>query len=566
MTGAAVKLETAAPELSVLLVEDNTADAAATEKILLASKERPAFVVARAKSLAEARAHLDLARPDLILLDLTLPDGTGTDALESLQHRAPDATVVFLTNLDDEPTAHSALQKGAQDYLIKSTEDPRAFVRTLRHAVERHRYRRMLEHVTGELRETNAMLERLALLDPLTGLLNRRGLQQVLSREVHHVRRDGTELLVLLVDIDDFKRINDALGYAVGDVVLKEIARKLQVSLRATDEVARIGGDEFMILFPQTRRAEGMRVAEKVRLALSGSPLSLPTGPLRVTASLGLLAVSKATPSIDELLSQAHVILTRSKRAGKNRVSYGWSATPHDEDRHPMTTVLNSLRAGESLRAVMHPIYNLEDEREVGFEFLSRLYPGSFEMPDDFFRLSLEANILTLVDHRCFKNCVAAASMLPAGIRRHVNLFPSTILDIPVQHLVEALPANGVRKDFCIEISEQQIIGDPSYLVGIVDSFKRERVLVAIDDVGYGRSCLESVVLLEPDLVKIDKVCVNGIGRDESRTRSLKRLIKVANSLGAEIVAEGIESRDDLEVLRDLGVKSGQGYLWGVPA
>jgi len=554
------------PVLRVLLVEDSAADAASIGKILSADREFPRCHVTHAPSLGEARAELERNAADLILLDLSLPDGSGIEALESLQERAPDGAVVVLTNLDDQPTAVKALQKGAQDYLIKGPRDRAMFMRTLRYAVERHRYRRMLEQVTGELREANSQLERLALLDPLTGLLNRRGLQQVLSREVSQLRRDGSELLVLLVDIDDFKRINDALGYAVGDVVLKEIARKLQVSLRATDEVARIGGDEFMMLFPQTRRAEGMRVAEKVRLALSGSPLTGPSGPLRVTASLGLLSVSQATPSIDELLSQAHVILTRSKRSGKNRVSYGWSASQREEEHHPLTTVLNGLRGGESLRAVMHPIYNLEDEREVGFEFLSRLTPGSFEMPDDFFRLSLEANILTLVDHRCFKNCVAAAAALPPGIRRHVNLFPSTILDIPVQHLVDSLPPNGSRKDYCIEISEQQIIGDPSYLAGTVDAFKREGVLVAIDDVGYGRSCLESVVLLEPDLVKIDKVCVNGIGRDESRTRSLKRLIKVANSLGAEIVAEGIESREDLDVLRDLGVKSGQGYLWGVPA
>ncbi|HKS15720.1 MAG TPA: diguanylate cyclase, partial [Planctomycetota bacterium] len=370
MSVPAVGVRPAIQTITVLIVEDDTADAAAAEKILATCKDRPGFASTHVRSISEARLHLEKAATDLILLDLTLPDGSGVDALESLQLLAPDAPIVLFTNLDDEHTAVKALQKGAQDYLIKAPEDRAAFVRTLRHALERHRYRRALEHVTGELREANSMLERLALLDPLTGLLNRRGLQQVLSREVHQVRRDGAELLVLLVDIDDFKRINDALGYAVGDVVLKEIARKLQVSLRATDEVARIGGDEFMILFPQTRRAEGMRVAEKVRLALSGTPLSLPSGPLRVTASLGLLAVSNATPSIDELLSQAHVILTRSKRSGKNRVSYGWSATPHGEDRHPLTTVLNGLRGGESLRAVMHPIFNLEDEREVGFEFL----------------------------------------------------------------------------------------------------------------------------------------------------------------------------------------------------
>jgi len=552
-------------EVKVLLVEDSLTDAAEIRAIL-AGAGAPEFALIHMPDIASARELLERERVDLILLDLMLPDGSGMDSIDALQSRAPDSPILVLTHLDDEPSAVRAIQRGAQDYLIKGRRDRQVLVRTLRHAIERHRYRRMLEQVTGELREANTMLERLALLDPLTGLLNRRGLQQVLSREINLVRRDGAELLVLLVDIDDFKRINDALGYAVGDVVLKEISRKLQFSLRATDEVARIGGDEFMILLPQTRRAEGMRVGEKVRLALSGAPLSLPSGPLRVTASLGLLAVSQSTPSIDELLSQSHIVLTRSKKSGKNRVSYGWSPGQKEDERHPLTSVLNGLRGGESLRAVMHPIINLADEREVGFEFLSRLIPGSFEMPDDFFRLSLEANMLTLVDHRCFQKCVAAAALLPRGIRRHVNLFPSTILDIPVQHLVESLPSNGARKDYCIEISEQQIIGDPSYLTETVDALKKEGVLVAIDDVGYGRSCLESVVLLEPDLVKIDKICVNGIGRDDTRARSLKRLLKVANSLGAEIVAEGIESREDLQVLRDLGVKSGQGYLWGVPA
>jgi EAL domain-containing protein (putative c-di-GMP-specific phosphodiesterase class I) len=187
-------------------------------------------------------------------------------------------------------------------------------------------------------------------------------------------------------------------------------------------------------------------------------------------------------------------------------------------------------------------------------------------MPEDFFRLCMEENILTLVDHRCFKNCVAASLSLPKGIRRHLNLFPSTILDIPPQHLIGSLPDDDTRKDYCIEISEKQIIGDPSYLKETVEVFRNAGLLVAIDDVGYGRSCLESAVLLEPDVIKIDKTFVTGVSKDQSRLRSLKRLLNVAASLGAEVVAEGIEYREDLEALKDLGVKSGQGYLWGMPA
>lgn len=551
--------------LQVLHVEDNPFDAKAVQR-LLDEAERLSFAVDHTATIAEALRYLGRKRADLILLDLMLPDGSGLDNIDLIQQLAPDATIILLTNLDDEPTAVRALKQGAQDYLIKNPRNAAEFVRSVRYAIERHRHKKELERVSCELRAANTALEKLVLLDPLTELLNRRGLQQVLSREIQFARRDGTDLLLLMIDLDDFKRINDSLGYAVGDIVLKEVARKLQKSLRLSDIVARIGGDEFVVLLPQTRRAEGLRVAEKIRLSLSESPVFLPEKPLQITASLGVLAVTEATPSIDELLSQIHVVLSRSKHAGKNRISCAWAGGHEGEDGHPLSQILHELRMGDQLYSVMQPIFSLAAEREVGYELFSRLGPGSFEMPDDFFRLCMEENILTLVDHRCFKNCVKASRSLPKGLRRHLNLFPSTILDIPPEHLLESLPEDETRADYCIEISEKQIIGDPSYLMATVEAFKTAGLQVAIDDVGYGRSCLESVVLLEPDVVKIDKTFVTGVASDQTRIRSLKRLLQVATSLGAEVVAEGIERREDLEALKDLGVGSGQGYFWGVPA
>jgi diguanylate cyclase (GGDEF)-like protein len=555
----------AVTSLRVLHVEDNPYDAKAVQRLLNESRHL-AFSIDHVETISAALRHLVSDKPDLILLDLMLPDGSGLDSLNMLQDLAPDTPIILLTNLDDEATAVQALNKGVQDYVLKSTRRSSEFARIARYAIERHRHMKELERISIDLRVANATLEKLVLLDPLTELLNRRGLQQVLSRELQVVRRDGSELLVLMIDLDDFKRVNDCLGYAVGDIVLKEVARKLQRSLRMSDIIARIGGDEFVILLPQTRRMEGLRVAEKIRLSLSESPVFVPERPLQITASLGLLSVTEATPSIDELLSQIHLVLSRSKLAGKNRTSCAWSGSHEGEDGHPLSHILHQLRMGDQLYTVMQPIYSLEGEHEVGYELFSRLSPGSFEMPEDFFRLCMEENILTLVDHRCFKNCVAASLSLPKGIRRHLNLFPSTILDIPPQHLIDSLPDDDTRKDYCIEISEKQIIGDPSYLMETVEVFRKAGLLVAIDDVGYGRSCLESAVLLEPDVVKIDKTFVTGVSRDQSRLRSLKRLLKVASSLGAEIVAEGIEHREDLEALKDLGVKSGQGYLWGMPA
>ena len=210
-------------------------------------------------------------------------------------------------------------------------------------------------------------------------------------------------------------------------------------------------------------------------------------------------------------------------------------------------------------------LFRLSDLSTFGYEFLSRSSIEGFEMPDDFFRICLEANILTLVDHQCFKTCIAAGSSLPSGVHHHLNLFPSTMINIPISNLIGSIPAGGQNGTYCIEISEQQIIGDPSYLIEPVREIKRANILIGIDDVGFGRSCLESLIFLEPHIIKIDKKCVKGIAGDPAYARALKQMLKVAQALGTEVMAEGIESPEDLDVLRDLGIKYGQGFLLGKP-
>ena len=153
---------------------------------------------------------------------------------------------------------------------------------------------------------------------------------------------------------------------------------------------------------------------------------------------------------------------------------------------------------------------------------------------------------------------------VPPGIGT-IRRIISTLINVPVQHLLDSLPPDSRKGSYCIEISEQQIIGDPSYLIPAVQALKKANVLVAIDDVGFGRSCLESLILFEPDIVKIDKKCVMGFSNDILRQGSFKRILKVADSLGTEVIAEGIESKDDLVLLKELGVKYGQGFLWGKP-
>jgi len=424
-----------------------------------------------------------------------------------------------------------------------------------------------LDVVMKDLQDANARLEQLSLLDPLTELFNRRGLQQVLSRELRLTGREGSSLLALLIDLDDFKRVNNSLGYPVGDAVLKEMAKKLASAVRATDHVARIGGDEFMVLLSRTRPVEGLRIAEKIRLAISGAPLPIsPEDTVTITASLGLVEVSSKSPALDEVVSQAHLALFRSKQAGKNQVFYArQEAWTSGGRRSTLLDILATMRRGDSFRVVMQPIVRLGDLAPMGYELLSRLDVKEFETPDLFFPVALEANILTLVDHHCFRTCIVSVPSPSARGRCHVNLFPSTLINIPIQDLLEAFRGNRAHGTYCIELSERQIVGEPSYLVEPIAALKRAGILIGIDDVGFGRSSLESLIMLEPDLIKIDKRCVQGIAVDLSRARSLQRLLRLAQALETDVVAEGIESEDDFNALKNLGVTYGQGYFLGYP-
>jgi diguanylate cyclase (GGDEF)-like protein len=477
-----------------------------------------------------------------------------------------------------------------------------AVLKTRRNLVRKHQREvaekdQTIQSITSQLDDVKKRLEELLTIDPLTDLANRRGFERILAAEINRAQRTGSPIVGMMLDCDDFGRINEGLGHAVGDVVLKEMVQRITTTLRPSDYVGRIGGDTFVILLTDTQYAEALLIAERVRLCVAESPIRNSNDNIYMTASIGVAPLPYEISSVEELLSLMRHALKLSKASGKNRVSTGEQVAavaaaaaaaaeeaaaraaedePGDGTRTinvappPVLTkkdleIVQVLRQGDCFRCVKHPMYRLADEKKVGYELLSRGPTGAFEMPYDFFRVAIENNILSRVDLRCLKACIDQAAKLEPGSRFDVNLFPSTILDTPIDRLIALFPEDKNIGTFCIEISEQQFIGDPSYLKEHTHAFKKSGILVAIDDVGFGRSSLESLILLEPDVVKVDIKYVAGIAVDPQKQRLLRRLVKVVQALGAELVAEGVESRDDLEVVRDMGVQYAQGYLWGYP-
>jgi diguanylate cyclase (GGDEF)-like protein len=549
---------------NVLLIEDNSREADALTRVIEEAANSD-FKLEATDHLGQGLKRLAQGGVDLVLLDLPLNGHPGVEPLKKIKEQSAGVPVVVI---GDKDTNQQAVEAGAQDYLTKADMETRMLVQVMRHAIELKRAEEAYREASAQLEAANQRLEVLAHRDGLTQVLNRAGVERALDEEFKRAQRGGWFLVAVLVDCDDFDRINQSLGHRVGDVVLQEVVGRLQETLRPTDHISRTGGNEFLLLLPETRFAEGMLVAEKIRLAVAESPLRLASETIRVTASLGVMALPYDYCSIEEILSLVRLAVRESKTLGKNRVSSGEKhKIPSGPNKEALVELTNKLRQGDCFRAVSMPILDLTDQSLVGYEILSRGPAGAFEMPDDLFRVSVEYDLLTLVDLRCLKTCLQAV-VLPKfdkKARFHVNLFPSTILDTPIERLMNLFPKDFKPGSFCIEISEQQFIGDPAYLRDHVMDLKSNGVLVAIDDVGFGRSSLESLIILEPDIVKIDRKYVSGIAAEPAKARLLKRLVKVVNALGAELIAEGIEQKEELEILLDLGVHYGQGWYWGKP-
>jgi diguanylate cyclase (GGDEF)-like protein len=436
------------------------------------------------------------------------------------------------------------------------------FLASLRDVTERKKGEDHLRDLTEKLQAANTQLEKLANVDPLTDLLNRRGLERILWGEINRSQRSRAPIMALLLDCDDFKSVNDSLGHAVGDIVLKEMAKRLERSVRPSDQLARIGGDEFLVLLPDTRFAEALQIAERIRLAIADEPLMTGGRMIKITASIGVAHVPTSVSSIGEILLHAHTALKESKDTGKNRVS-GTAITTSEEEfiRHDLQ---EELRRGKCFRTVRQKIMRLEDEALVGYELLSRGPPGPYEMPADFFRLSEDHDLRTLVDLNCLRTCLASAREATTPL--HVNLFPTTMLSTSPDRLVDIFVEARASQSMCLEMSEQHFVGDPNTLKDHVDALRDVGIRIAIDDMGFGRSSLEAWILLQPHIVKVDHRLLKEFSTDTAKDGPVKRFMRVAATLGTDVVAEGIERREDLGVLKDLGVRFGQGYLWGAPA
>ncbi|MCC7527508.1 MAG: diguanylate cyclase [Candidatus Melainabacteria bacterium] len=420
-------------------------------------------------------------------------------------------------------------------------------------------YETKLHTMASTIEERNRELKRLVLIDPLTEVMNRRGFERALAVETNRAKRNGTQNFALLIDCDDFKGINEKYGHSVGDIVLQELSSRLQIAVRPTDQVARIGGDEFLILLTEVNQSTAFQIAERVRLAVAETPINLSNGTTKITTSTGVTQLSSELLSIEEILASANAGLKSSKQSGKNTVSF--SQISHEKNE--LTQILEDLRSGTSLRTVYQPISQLHNQHIVAYELQCRGPAGVFEQPDAFYKLAREHNLRTAIDLRCLKLCLENMDKLPDKSACHIKICPSTLLDVPVESIEEMFKSNG--REVCLTISDHEFLAEPLCLKEHIDKLRELGVTIAIDRIGYGFSSLDSLLFLGPQYLKLDKELVEKCRTDELHLEFVKKLVKVVSQLDCSVIADGIAAKDDLQIMITCGVDYGQGVFWGMP-
>jgi diguanylate cyclase (GGDEF)-like protein/PAS domain S-box-containing protein len=438
-----------------------------------------------------------------------------------------------------------------------------------------------------ERKELEGRLRYQALHDGLTGLPNRALFTDRLGRALNRTEtgRRGTHgaVAVLFMDLDNFKVVNDSLGHEAGDRLLVEMARRLTRCLRADDSAARLGGDEFTVLLEGARDAQeaeeaAKAVAERIARGLE-VPFKLGDQEVFATASIGIAIVDSADAVPDDVLRDADVAMYWAKRAGKSRHQFfDHSMNAAARERLGLENGLRRALEREEFRLHYQPTVDLENGKTVGVEALLRWeHPGrGLVSPGDFISVAEETGmILPLgrwVLREACRQVVAWEAEMPDGYRAgalcvSVNLSAKQFLQEDlVGEIRRVLDETGLSAgQLILEINEGVVMDDASLSATVLHDLKALGVRLSIDDFGTGYSSLSYLKRFPADYLKIDGSLIDGLGRDAESTAIVAAVVQLAGSLGLEMVAEGIETADQVEGLRDLGCRLGQGYHLAAP-
>ena len=410
--------------------------------------------------------------------------------------------------------------------------------------------------------------------DDLTGLANRALFEDRLTQALSRSRRHDGQLGVIFVDLDDFKTVNDTLGHAVGDELLRATARRLATCLRVQDTAARLGGDEFAILLEDLSSPdEAWEIAERLRHAFE-SPVHLDGREITASASLGVHCPGHDVTA-DAVLGNADIAMYAAKDAGKGRVArFEPAMRAQLLERVELGTALGSALERDELFLEYQPLVELDTERIIGVEALIRWqHPTRGRLAPDLFIPLAETNgtIVEIgrwvLETACMQLRRWQVETGSPELQMSVNVSTRQLADPNLaRHVRAAIDAAGIDPSLLtLEITEHLLLDDGELTQRRLQTLKEIGVRLAIDDFGTGYSALSYLQTFPLDVLKIDRSFVSGIDHDDERARLVRSIVEMGHNLSLSVVSEGIEEAGEAALMREFRSQYGQGYLFSKP-
>jgi diguanylate cyclase (GGDEF)-like protein len=571
--------------IDILVVDDTPENI----RLLSTMLSHAGYEVRKAISGHMALTAVQAQVPDLILLDIMMPDMDGYQVCQQLKaHPATqDVPVIFLSALNDVFDKVKAFQVGGTDYITKPFQMEEVLARIQHHLALQNAYREIRQlnaHLEERVRERTQQLEsahtqllKLLLSDGLTKLPNRAALIEQLDVQLHRASLNlSYRFAVLLLDCDRFKIINDSLGHEAGDQLLVSIAQRLQQLLRSGDMLARLGGDEFVMVLANLPNEEtATKFADEVLQALV-EPFFLKEQQIFVNVSMGIVMGSSTYENPEHILRDTDTAMYYAKASGKAQYRLFESAM-HDSALRFLKIETDLRRAIQEQEFLLHyqPIISLITGRIVGLEALIRWQHPTLGMvsPIEFIPIAEETGLIHQIGLLVLRQ---ACEQLRHWQKHHlvspdfsmsVNLSACQFTQPNLTDQVYQILQDTQLDPHCLklEITESAIMGNPRSAAAVLHNFRRRHIQLSMDDFGTGYSSLSYLHSFPMDNLKIDRSFIQastelGVGHG-----LVPIIVAIAKTMNMSVIAEGIETHEQLEQLRSLNCDYGQGYLFAKP-
>jgi diguanylate cyclase (GGDEF)-like protein len=546
--------------INILLIEDNPGDAKLVEVMLKQPKET-SFRLHLAGTLANALELINEDEFQVAILDMNLPDGNGVENISAIRTHTLDLPIVVLSGKDDDEFALEAVKAGAQDYLIKGQIDEWQLSRAISYAIERKRMQDDIIHLAHH--------------DHLTGLANRSLFQARIEHAIQNATRRNESLALMYLDLDNFKPINDALGHDIGDKLLVAVAQRLNSFVREVDTVARIGGDEFAIILEGVVSKENVvMLAEKIINGLS-EPYAISENDLFISSSIGIAYHSEHSCDVTTFLKNADSAMYRAKSLGRNQYVFYENTISKNNKRETLdlNTDLRRAMLNDEFILQYQPKFDLSRNYITGSEALLRWSHPDYGMiyPTKFIPLLEQNGMISkigkwVLESACRQHSDWQNQGLPVG-KIAVNLSGQQLLQKDFSQTVyNILNETGLDPNMLeVELTESTLIHNTKLTMSILDALKSMGVSIAIDDFGTGYSSFNYLKKYLVDTLKIDRSFIQDVVSKRREAAITTAIIKLAQDLGMNVIAEGVENSGQLDFLKENNINEYQGFYFSPP-